>query len=128
MSDTGEHPAVPEQPKEPTLPGVLWLLAGLIFKREALLVIGVAAMLLVAGGVSVVWAQDKFDGGVAPLKAELQKHTETEDRKIEALSARFDAAEERSAKRFEVLYNAVLQRREQPGAEELKQPVTDGGR
>lgn len=66
-------PAVPEEAKPPTLPAVLWQLAGVVFRREALMGLASVAVLVGAGAVGVVWAQDKLDGGVehklAPLEA-----------------------------------------------------------
>lgn len=55
----------------PSLPSVLWMLAQLTFKREAILVVTACVVLVGVGGVSVVWAQAKLDGGVAPLRVEL---------------------------------------------------------
>lgn len=43
-----------DETKAPTLPGVLMLLAGLVFKREALLVITSSVVLLAAGGLSLI--------------------------------------------------------------------------
>lgn len=58
--------------KVPTLPGVLWLLATVIFRREAIMVVASSALLLAVGGVGVVWAQAKLDGGVAPIRVQLE--------------------------------------------------------
>jgi hypothetical protein len=120
-------PAV-EDEKPPTLPGVMMQLANLVFRRDAILWAAAVAVLLGAGGLGVVWAQDKLDGGVAPVKAALAEHIRDEAQARAALERKVDLAEERSARRFEVLYNAVLERRPQPGAAELAQPMTDGGR
>ena len=127
MSQTGEHPAVPD-PKEPTFAGLLWGLANLIFKREAVLVVSTVVVLLTCGALGIVWAQDKLDGGAGKVDAKLTAHITEEQAEVAALNRKLDSAEERNARRFEVLYNAVLERRSQPGAEELKQPATDGGR
>lgn len=124
------HPELPAvaEPKPPTIPGVLWALAGLIFRREALLMVAAVVVLVGAGGFGVVWAQSQLDGGVAPVRAELAKKDAATNQRIDALTAKFDGAEERNARRFEVLYNAVLERRPQPGADALMVPATDGGR
>ncbi len=122
-------PAVPEEEtKPPTLPGVLLSLANLVFKRDAILWLAAVAVLLGAGGLGVVWAQGKLDGGVAPVKEALDSHIKSETEARVALERKVDLLEERSARRFEVLYNAVLERRPQPGASELAQPQTDGGK
>lgn len=72
MSASQENlPAVAEKP--PTLPGVLWTLAGLIFKREALLGLSIVGALVVLGGTGVVWAQDKFLGPVEKRQDEQDK-------------------------------------------------------
>ncbi|MDP2271246.1 MAG: hypothetical protein Q8K32_10980 [Archangium sp.] len=132
MSTTGEHPAVQES-KPPTLSAAAWQLAGLIFKREALMLVAAMAVLTGAGGATVVYGQGYLDGGtakaIAPVKADLatvKTKAEATDKRIDALDAKFDNAEERNARRFEVLYNAILERRPQAGAEELMR--TDGGR
>lgn len=55
------------------------MLASLIFKREALLVVASCAVLLAVGGAGVVWAQAKLDGGVAPIRAELAAQAKADD-------------------------------------------------
>jgi len=120
-------PAVEEQ-KPPTVSGVLLALANLVFKRDAILWAAAVAVLLGAGGLGVVWAQGKLDGGVAPVKAALDQHVKDETEARGALERKVDLLEERSARRFEVLYNTILERRPQPGADELAKPQTDGGR
>lgn len=124
---------LPAVEKPPTLPGVLWQLASLIFKREALMLVAAVAVLVGAGGATVVYAQGYLDGGtaksVAPIKADVaavKAKAEATDKRIDALDQKFDNAEERNARRFEVLYNAILERRPQPGADALMR--TDGGR
>ena len=68
MGTTQDNLPAVEEPKPPTLPGVLWALANLVFKREALLVVVVVALLLAIGAGGVVYAQDKFDAGLAPVE------------------------------------------------------------
>lgn len=114
--------------KPPTVSGVLLALANLVFKRDAILWLAAIGVLLFAGGWGVVWAKDTLDGGVAPVKAQLDAHIKTEAEDIAAVNRRLDASEERSARRFEVLYNTILERRPQPGADELTKPQMDGGR
>jgi len=130
VSTTGEHPTVPEQPAQPTLPAVLWQLAALIFRREALMLVAAMLVLVLGGGVTVVYGQGYLDGGAAKAVAPIKAKVEATDRRIDALEQKFDNAEERNARRFEVLYNAVLERRPQPGAEALmlKDAGADGGR
>ena len=125
-------PAVAES-KPPTIGGTLMALANLVFKREALMLVASMALLAGAGGATVVYGQGYLDGGtakaVAPIKievAEVKAKAEATDRRIDALNQKFDNAEERNARRFEALYNAVLERKPQPGADELMR--TDGGR
>lgn len=130
MSDDNKKPV--------TLPEVLWLLANLIFKREAVMFVLGGFVLLGLGGIGVVWAQDKLDGGAAEVRAELQKHVDSQAEKNEA-QARFNdrvlealqKMEDRSARRFDALQNTILERREQPEARELAQPAkvvsADGG-
>ena len=84
----------------PSLPTVLWQLAGLIFKREALLMAASIVVLLALGGAGVVWAQSRLDGGVAPVRAELAAET-----------AKREAAE---------LANADVHRAQQAEAEDLR--------
>ena len=70
-------PAVEDKP--PSLPGVLFQLAGLIFRREALLVVFACVTMLGVGGAGVVWAQTQLDGGadkaVAPVAEALKVTT-----------------------------------------------------
>lgn len=61
------------------------------------------------------------------VEASLERHITEEAAAREAISRKLEAAEERNARRFEALYNAVLERRPQPGAEELTKPARDGG-
>lgn len=68
MSTHDNLPAV-DEPKPPTLPGVLWTLAGLIFKREALLVVAVVVVLLAVGAAGVVYAQDAGVRLIAPVES-----------------------------------------------------------
>lgn len=67
----------PPQKPPPTVSGVLWQLANLIFKREAALVATSAVVLVGAGAGGAVWAQGRLDGGmderVAPLEARQTK-------------------------------------------------------
>lgn len=62
----------PPQKPPPTVSGVLWQLANLIFKREAALVATSVVVLVAAGAGGAVWAQSRLDGGmderVAPLE------------------------------------------------------------
>lgn len=55
----------------PTLPGTLWALANLVFKREASLAIVSFAVLVGIGAAGAVYAQDKFDAGFAPIREEI---------------------------------------------------------
>lgn len=57
-----------ESAKPPTLPGVLWALAGLIFRREALLMVAAIAVLIAIGAAGVVWAEDKGVRLLAPVE------------------------------------------------------------
>lgn len=64
-------PAVPDD-KPPTLPTVLWQLANLVFKREAVMLLAAMALLVGGGGATVVYGQGYLDGGmekrIAPLE------------------------------------------------------------
>lgn len=106
-----------------------------VFRPKALTII----VAFVAGGVVLgslaVFAQGRIDGGVAPLAAELAQHKSDTTKRIDQVQAdvaavkrQLESSEERSARRFEVLYNTILERRPQPGADELTKPQTDGGR
>ena len=135
-----------EKPKPPTLPAVLWTLAGLIFQREALLVITSGVVMLAAGGAGVVWAQGKLDGGVAPVREELRRHEAEERAAREALAAEarlvreaqertnerlleaMQSMEDRSARRFDALQNTILERRAQPESAALARPAAVVGR
>ena len=111
MSVTGEHPAAespetkPAAPPPASLPGVLMALANLIFKREAAMWIAFAVVMLGAGASTVVWAQAKLDGGVAPVRAELAQEV-----------AKREAAE---------AANADLHRAQQAEAEDLRRRMAN---
>lgn len=124
-----------EQKKPKTLSETIAELPGRILRPQALNTV----LLLVIGATGIVYAQTKgkdvLDAGVAPVKAELQQHIVDEAKRIvevqadvAAVKRQLEASEERSARRFEVLYNTILERRPQPGADELTKPQTDGGR
>jgi hypothetical protein len=118
----------PEEPK--SLTSLVSALPRKIFTREAVLWL----LTLLLGGVATAQGIERLDGGldkrVAPLAEKFKSHEAEEAAKIEALNKKFDNSEERNARRFEVLYNAVLERQPQPGADELMKapPLTDGGR
>ena len=131
MSATGEHPAVPDKP---TLPGVLVLLASLVFKREAVMIATSSIVLLGAGAGTVVWAQAKLDGGVAEKVAPLREDIDAERVRLDE-HLKDDAQQRREVTRrldetsadIRALYKAVMTGRPQ---ERLEQPVpaaTDGG-
>lgn len=73
----------------PTIPGVLWALAGLIFKREALLVVASLAVIAGVGGAGAVWAQSRLDGSTAPVVARVEalERQSREDRHAQAVEA-----------------------------------------
>lgn len=118
----------------PTLPSVLWLLATVIFKREALLVIASCAVLLGVGGAGVVWAQAQTkhvsDEAVEPLVRRVQqledggrRHEREEAETISELKR--DVAE--LARDVRELYRVVKDPTRR--SDRLEQPVnTDGGR
>lgn len=64
-----ELPAVTDKP--PTTIESVWAAARWLASRELLLRIAATAVMLLAGGATVVWAQQQRDAGVAPVKAEL---------------------------------------------------------
>lgn len=129
MSPSRDNLPVVEEPK-PSVAEMVQALPRKIFTREAAL--WIVAILL--GGVAFAQGMERLDGGVekklAPLEQKVDRHITESDAKQAALEKKFDGAEERNARRFEVLYNAVLERRPQPGADELMKPATttDGGR
>ena len=111
-------------------------LPGKIFRREALNTVLLLA--IGAGGLVYAQAHEKavVDAGIVPVSADLAQHKLDAAAKfsevqadVAAVKRQLDASEERSAKRFEALYFAVLERRPQPGADELAKPQTapDGG-
>lgn len=118
-----------DENKPPTLPAVLWQLAGLIFKREAMLVVATAAVLVGGGASFTVWAQGKLDGGVAPVREELRQHVREEN-------ARHDQEEQRYTQvkddlhevqmDIRALYRAVQTGMPQPRLEKPP-PSVDGG-
>lgn len=125
-------PAVPEA-KTPTLIGTLWAVAEWVVKRELLMRVVSVVALVALGGATVVYGQGYLDGGtekaLEPVKADVaavKVKAEATDRRLDALNAKFDNSEERNARRFEVLYNAILERKPQPGADALMR--TDGGK
>ncbi len=135
MSTSGSHPAVEDK----SLEAHAQALPARIFKPGALTVL----VALGVGGVltlgTLAIAQSKVssavDAGIAPVAAELAQHKLTTAKAIDqvkedvaAVKRQLEASEERSARRFEVLYNTILERRPQPGADELTKPQTDGGR
>lgn len=79
----------PPSPPPPTIPGVLWALAGLIFKREALLVATALAVVAGIGAAAAVWAQARLDGEVAPVTArvEVLERQSREDRRTRDVEA-----------------------------------------
>jgi hypothetical protein len=64
-------PAVPEKPPVPTVIGTLWDVALWVAKRELLMRVVMVAVLVALGAAGVVYGQDKFDAGIAPLREEL---------------------------------------------------------
>jgi len=126
-------PQKPEAP--PTMPQVLWAIATWALKRELLMRVAAVVVLLLAGGVTVVWAQDQRDAGVVPIKAALREHIAVADKRFEGLRddvadlrRQMAAKEERDAARFDVIYSTILSGRRDPRAAELAQPQMDGGR
>lgn len=72
MSTTQDNlPAVPEKPPVPTVIGTLWDVALWVAKRELLMRVVMVAVLVALGAAGVVYGQDKFDAGIAPLREEL---------------------------------------------------------
>lgn len=120
-----------DEPKTPTLPSVLMLLASLVFKREAVLVVASSVVLLGAGAGGVVWAQSKLDGGVEAKLAPLQEALDSDKRKLEEHLVD-DAQSRREVTRrldetsadIRALYRAVMTGAPQP---RLEAPPKDGG-
>ena len=119
--------------KSPTLPGVLMMLAGLIFKREALLIVASLAVLIIATGATIIYAQERLDGGaagaVAPVKAQSEATAAALGRHLED-----DARDKRETKQvlgelgadIRALYRA--QQTGQPQARLERPPqMPDGG-
>lgn len=120
-----------DEPKVPTIPGVLMQLAGLVFRREALLVVTSSVILLGAGAGGVVWAQSKLDGGVEAKLVPLQAALDADKRKLEEHLVD-DAQSRREVTRrldetsadIRALYRAVMTGAPQP---RLEAPPKDGG-
>ena len=66
-----------ESNKPPALNELLWTLANLIFRREAVMLAASIVFLVAAGAGGVVWAQSTIDGGV---KAKLAPIEERQDK------------------------------------------------
>ena len=118
-----EEPETERRTSTPTIVGAIWAAAEWVAKRELVLRLLSVVALLVAGGIGVVWAKDTIDAGSAPVAADLATFKSATTSRLDAVERKVDLAEERSARRFEVLYNTMLTGKAQPGAEELKQPA-----
>jgi uncharacterized protein HemX len=121
-------------PPPPTIPAMLWALAGLIFKREALLVVASLAVIAGIGAGGAVWAQSRLDGGVAPVVARVEalERQSREDRHAQAVEAEEQRRKMASLERvtMETSLNVRLlleQQKIQPVVLDLR-PVLDGGR
>lgn len=137
MSTTGEHPAVPEAKKDPTLVAALWEIARFVVGQERLLtVVGIAALVLM-GGASVVFAQDKMGETVRPvfvaIELERTDRMEADARAAEAANdvARRVTTLERVALRIERAVDVIdanqrMQMRDQ-GLRPIPQQPLDGG-
>lgn len=73
MSTSRDNLPAVEEPKDkpPTVVESIWAAARWLASRELLLRIAATAAMLVAGGATVVWAQQQRDAGVAPVKADI---------------------------------------------------------
>jgi len=129
MSEEKQLPT-PTPTPTPTLPTVLWQLAGLVFKREALLVVTTGAVLVASGASFAVWAQSKLDGGIAPVREELRQHVLEEERRHAAEEQQYRQVKEdlhEVQMDIRALYRAVQTGQPQPRLERpLPQPI-DGG-
>ena len=88
-------PAVEEKPKEPTIPEAIWSAARWVVGQELLMRLVLVAVLLGLGAAGIVWGQDKFDAGIAPLRDELaaDRKANAEVHKKQALEREQDRAE-----------------------------------
>lgn len=119
-----------EENKPPTLPAVLWQLAGLIFKREAMLVVVTAAVLVAGGASFTVWAQSKLDGGVAPVRDELRQHVAEENARHAEEAQRYRQVKEdlhEVQMDIRALYRYQQTGLPQPRLEALLPSSSDGG-
>lgn len=119
--------------KPPTLPSVLWQLAGLIFRREALLVVAACVVLLGVGGAGVVWAQAQLDGGtdkaVAPVAEALKVQTVRMDQHLlddAAFKREMARRQDEASADIRALYKTVLTGERQYRLERPL-PPPDGG-
>lgn len=91
-----------------------------IFTKDALLVMSA----LGAGVGGAVWSGHEIDEVAEKKIAPVKMRVEALEASVAIVEMKIDRNEERSARRFEVLYDTVLQRKPQPGAEELRPKVT----
>lgn len=82
------EPEKPEKNPTPSIIGAIWDAANWLAKRELLLRIFTVAVLIGVGGVGVVYAQDKYDAGLAkhdePLVKAIKANAEALAEKIKA--------------------------------------------
>lgn len=124
----------PPQKKPESLDSFAKTLPGRVFKPGALFIIFTLAIGagVALGGDALVGARvdSRVDAGVKkfePRIEQLEQSTKANAEALQRLDAKFDAAEERQARRFEVMINTVLERQRQPGTAELSRPAKDGG-
>ena len=65
MSQTGEHPAVPDKKEAPSPAEVIWAAARWVVGQEWLMRLASVATLIAIGAAGIVYGEDKFDGGLA---------------------------------------------------------------
>ena len=68
---------------KPSLPGALWQLANLVFKREAIMLVAAMALLVGAGGATVVYGQGYLDGGAAKIVAPVAEAVKVQTERLD---------------------------------------------
>jgi hypothetical protein len=94
MSTTHDN-LPPVESKPPTIIGTIWAAAEWVAKKELLNRVVMVAVLIGLGVAGLAFAQDKFDGGLAPLREELaaDRKTNAEIHKKQTLEREQDRAD-----------------------------------